>query len=77
MTNYDHIIKELHTHIEAINTSDDLYHFLANSDVFEHLCWKCKNCEKLFGTCPDTLKNDHLCRERFRLWCSQEPHSLI
>ena len=28
MTNYDHIIKELHTHIEAINTSDDLYHFL-------------------------------------------------
>lgn len=76
MTNYDHIIKELHTHIEAINTSDDLYHFLGNSVAFEHLCWKCKNCESLFGPCPNTLNNDLPCRERFHLWCSQVPDSL-
>lgn len=59
------------TWIEQIKTLmvDELYEFITSGRICGGIC---KYCEEIFPPCEDTLKDDNICRERFKLLCNME-----
>lgn len=68
MTNLEWIKQEWIRKIESL-TEDELYEILTNGTVRGGIC---RYCERLFPPCSETLKNDDICRERFRTMCGME-----
>ena len=50
--------------------SNAIYDVLTNGTIEDFSL--CSICEKSFGVCEDTLKDDTICKQRFDEWCKMK-----
>lgn len=68
MTNFEWIKRDWIRKIRSLK-EDELYETLTNGTANIGVC---KYCEQVFPPCRDTLENDNICRERFKIMCNME-----